>query len=140
MVSLNVGRIASSLKPSPLTAGKIAFTLVMAALISQFFKISLEIDSKFSRSMDSGYPYLQAVGMHHVNGRPFMEYLSLALIENSNEVDGVNIITELEKFGERFILLNSSGSVVLEVGESTGRDRVLAVPPGGSLVIRYEWN
>jgi|GEM_PF-3404394 len=128
-----------ALKPSPVTAGKLAFGLVFSLLVSQFFKISLQVDTKFDQSMDSGYPYIQAVGAHYVNGKPFLEFLSEALVQNTTVVDGVNITEELTKFSEYLILMNSKGEVVSEAGEGQGHDKMLAVPPGGSLVMRYAW-
>ena len=139
MVSIGIGRVARALKPSPVTAAKATFAIVLTVLLANFFRISLEIDSEFSRSMDPGQPYIQAVAMHHVNGKPFIEYLSLALVEGSVEVDGVNIVNELEKFGEHFVLIDRDNNIIAEVGEGTGKTKILAVPPGGSLVMKYEW-
>jgi hypothetical protein len=131
-------------KPPSMSAVMGTFAVVLVAMLAVFFKIEVKIKAGYMQSMDPAYPYLQAVAMHHVNGRPFINYLSGALEQGIDVVDGVNVTLELEKFGEPFKLINSTGETLLSakgiLREGTIKEAYLAVPPGGYLVMRYEWS
>lgn len=121
--------------------------VIMIIYMSVFFEISSKTRAGYMQSMDPAYPFLQAVAMHHVDGKPFLHYLSLALKENREDVEGVNVKGELEKFREEFRLLNQTGGEVTRTeGPARGasqkelKEAHFAVPPRGYLVMVYEWS
>ncbi|MBR9689992.1 MAG: hypothetical protein GOV01_03800 [Candidatus Altiarchaeota archaeon] len=116
------------------------FGLGLAIGFSRFFKLSLTITAGFMQSMDPAYPFLQAIAMHAVSGKPFLYFMSESLKQGTDIIDGVNISEELLRFKETFQLINSTDDVVVSVGENSGNRVVLAVPPGGKLVMTYEWS
>lgn len=124
------------------------FGIVLMALMAAFFRIEHTTRAGFMQTADPAYPYLQAVAMHRVSGKPFIYYLSAALKEGNGMVEGVDVAAELEKFGETFELFDSSATEVLSANvpegptarEGTIRNAFLAVPPGGYLVMTYEWS
>lgn len=121
-----------SLHTLPLILG---ISIGLMAGMALFFEIRLDIIAGYERSVDPSYPYLHAIGLHDVKGKPFMYYLSRALEENRASVDGVDVAAELERFGETFALKNSTGGTVVAVGNAKGKNAYLAVPPGGYLAV-----
>ncbi|HDR53245.1 MAG TPA: hypothetical protein ENN60_01030 [archaeon] len=121
------------------TAMMWTFIAIMGVFSTVMLKINLTTDAEVKKSLDPSFPYMQAIGMHTVNGKPFMDYLSEAVSTNSEVVSGVNVTSELKKFREGFVLKNSTGGVVLATGYQTGSVAFYAVPPGGVLEMRYVW-
>jgi hypothetical protein len=123
----------------------VGFGLMFVTMMAIFFNISLTVKAGFSESMDPAYPYLQAVAMHSVGGEPFIKHLSDAVEQGSANVNGVDIAGELKRFGEAFELKDGSGETIVKVEnpllEQGGNVKAayLAVPPGGYLVMTYEW-
>lgn len=120
------------------SVGTAGFAAVFALVLALTFAVKVETEATFSQTCDPGYPFLLALAQHTVNGAPFLEALSQAIVLNSTEVNGVNVADELEKFGESFRLIDSQGNIILSIGETRGRGAILAVPPGGQLVVMYE--
>ena len=123
----------------------LGFGAVFITLMAIFFNISLTVTAGYKNSMDPAYPYIQAVAMHNVDGEPFLKHLSDAILQNRTSVNGVDISAELGKFGEAFELRTRDGGTVVAVEnpllEEGGNIKTayLAVPPGGYLVMRYDW-
>ena len=113
----------------------IGMTLGVLIGFSTFFSIRMEVKASYRESVDPSYPYVQAIAMHTVSGKPFLHYLSRAIEEGSDVVDGVNITEELMKFGETFTLKNATSSIITQIGDKKGENIFLAVPPGGLLTV-----
>jgi hypothetical protein len=131
------------MKGSALSAGIAAAGTVMMVLMALFFRISVTTKADYMETLDPAYPYLQAVAVHNVNGRPFLQYLSGAVRTGSDTFDGVNVTRELLRFQEDFRLHNATdGLVTHAAGRKVGpgaREAYLAVPPGGYMVMTYVW-
>lgn len=113
----------------------IGMSLGILVGFSTFFSIRLGVEAGYKESVNPSYPYVQAIAMHTVSGKPFLYYLSRALEEGKDIVDGVNITEELMRFGETFTLTNATGTVITQIGENKGVNIFLAVPPGGLLTV-----
>ncbi len=129
-----------SFVPGPTTLAVVGFSAVFLLLMQTSFKMKLEIEAMYSESVDPAYPYLHVVSEHSVRGKPFIHYLSRAVMEGRENVEGISIKGELEKFEGKFQLLNATGDSIVEVNMDTGSRKAayLAVPPGGLLVFYYE--
>lgn len=113
----------------------IGMTIGVLVGFSTFFSIRLGVEAGYVESVNPSYPYVQAIAMHTVSGKPFLHYLSRAVEENDDVVDGVNVTKELMRFGETFKLTNGTGTVITQIGKNRGENIFLAVPPGGLLTV-----
>ena len=129
------------LKAPSMSAAVVGFGAMFMLMMATLFSINVRIKAGYKDTLDPAYPYLQAVAMHRVKGKPFLYYLSHSL-KSGEIVEGINVTGELEKFGESFELIDSSGKTILSAdsGKPQGRKvkkAYLAVPRGGYLVMTY---
>jgi hypothetical protein len=126
--------MASVSADTVMTALAAGFAVAFALTMALTFEMKLETDVTFYRTCDPGYPFLLALARHTFNGGSFLGALSQAVITNNTEI----VRPELEKFDESFRLINSQGETILSMGSVKGKSSVLAVPPGGKLVVTYD--
>lgn len=117
------------------------FILVMGAFTDMMMRMNLTMDAEVKKSLDPSLQYMHSIAMHHVGGKPFLDYMAEAVKTNREVVfDGsFNVTDELMKFSEGFTLKNATGGVILK---KPGQGRSVAfypIPPGGVLEMRYRW-
>ncbi len=135
-----VGRVAGFAKGffDPATVGAITFSLVLAVGLMLFVRPKTYIHYMVNSATDSALPYLYAISRYQVDSKTLYSCLAEAVNKSSEEVCGLNLTEFLtEKFGEPFVLYNSTGGVILKTMECKGVRAAIPVPRGGTLVVCY---
>ena len=111
------------------------FSLALGLILAISYNFRSITEFQLRQGLEPGYPYLQAITMRTSGGEPFFNQLSEAVRINSELTSSGNITTKLMSYGESFVLLNQSGSIISSTGNGGRAMAIHAIPPGGSLII-----